>query len=178
MNIETLFKCTTHHLFQWYRQHSRVSQWAVHWRAAQRSRFEICGRKYFKSIFIGSSTRALILFPSEARLRNLHEPALARGCHIWGLWICACPGPVLTRNSTVSTSTGRSRCLRGGHLTGVNMARTWTPGLWPPAGRRPGRPYAHYAFYVNYAHPLHYYAHPPHYWCKSQNYTNYARAPG
>ena len=69
-------------------------------------------------------------------------------------------------------------CLRGGHLTGVNMARTWTPGLWPPAGRRPGRPYAHYAFYVNYAHPLHYYAHPPHYWCKSQNYTNYARAPG
>ena len=74
----------------------------------------------------------------------------------------------------MSTSTGRSRCLRGGHLTGVNMARTWTPGLWPPAGRWPGRPYAHYAFYVNYAHPLHYYTHTPHYLCKWQNYANYA----
>jgi len=25
MNIGMLFKCTTHRLFQWYRQHSRVA---------------------------------------------------------------------------------------------------------------------------------------------------------
>ena len=76
-------------------------------RSAADSKF--CGRKYFKSIFIGSSTRALILYPSEARLRNLHEASLAWGCHIWGLWISTGPGLVLTWNSTQST-VSKSTC--------------------------------------------------------------------
>jgi len=45
---------------------------------AARRKFEICGRKYFKSVLIDSWTRALILSPPEARPKTLHEVVRVR----------------------------------------------------------------------------------------------------
>ena len=67
-------------------------------RNAAQCKFEICSRKYFKTILIDpwSWTRALILNPSEARPRNL--PKVVRVSSAWGDHLTAWASKLLARS--------------------------------------------------------------------------------